>query len=98
HWQSTPVTHGRDFRLEFLAKLYFADESGPKTVTRLISEQKSTSLAWLADLRALAEAIPSTRRYDWLVLQFRINQIEAILTWLDTCAYTLGQSTSSNII
>lgn len=94
HWQSTPVTHGRDFRLEFLAKLYFADESGPETVTRLISEQNSTSQGWLADLRTQAEAVPPTRRYDWLVLQFRINQIEAILTWLDTCANTLGRSTA----
>ncbi len=88
-WQSTPVAHGRDFRLEFLAKLYFADESGPETVASLISEQRATSLAWLSELQAQASALPNDRRYDWLVLQFRINQIEAILTWLDTCARTL---------
>jgi DNA-binding PadR family transcriptional regulator len=93
NWLSTPVGHGRDFRLEFLAKLYFADESGPVTVSNLIARQRATSASWLADLRTQADAMPSDRRYDWLVLQFRINQILAILTWLETCAATLSDKT-----
>jgi PadR family transcriptional regulator AphA len=93
-WQVTPVAHGRDFRLEFLAKLYFADESGLETVHELIDAQRSVSNAWLADLRSQADALSADRRYDWLVLEFRIQQIEAILTWLDTCASALVPNSS----
>src|SRR5262252_750744 len=31
-WVTTPVAHGRDLRLEFLAKLFFAAREGPQTV------------------------------------------------------------------
>jgi PadR family transcriptional regulator, regulatory protein AphA len=88
-WQVTPVAHGRDFRLEFLAKLYFAGESGIETVEKLIDAQRSVSQRWLSNLRSQADALSADRRYDWLVLEFRIQQIEAILAWLDTCAAAL---------
>jgi DNA-binding PadR family transcriptional regulator len=90
-WLTTPVAHGRDFRLEFLAKLYFADESGAETVAQLLRDQRATSLSWLTQLRAQAEVLKPDRRFDWLVLQFRVNQIEAILSWLDTCEQTLSR-------
>jgi DNA-binding PadR family transcriptional regulator len=96
-WLVTPVGHGRDFRLEFLAKLYFARESGSETVQRLIAAQQTVSCSWLADLQAQADALSADRGYDRLVLEFRIQQIEAILTWLETCATTLVPSSSSTI-
>ncbi len=89
-WLLSPVAHGRDFRLEFLAKLYFAHQSGPATVAELIAQQRHECERWLVDLHRQAEALPPERRYDWLVLQFRISQIAAIRTWLETCAATLG--------
>jgi PadR family transcriptional regulator, regulatory protein AphA len=85
-WLLAPVDHGRDFRLEFLAKLYFASQSDPANAVALIAAQQRACRDWLVDLRAKASTLPDTRNYDWLVLQFRIGQIEAILTWLDTCA------------
>jgi PadR family transcriptional regulator, regulatory protein AphA len=36
-WLASPVEHGRDFRLEFLAKLYFAAQEGEQAVVTLIS-------------------------------------------------------------
>jgi PadR family transcriptional regulator, regulatory protein AphA len=88
HWLRTPVEHGRDFRQEFLAKLYFAQEDDPGTIAELAENQRFVCLDWLADLEArAAEAEP--RSYDWLVLQFRIGQMQAILAWLDTCLATL---------
>jgi DNA-binding PadR family transcriptional regulator len=89
HWLVTPVGHGRDFRLEFLAKLYFASQENPSSAATLIVGQQQACRDWLADLRAQADALSEARRYDWLVLQFRIGQIEAILAWLDTCAATV---------
>jgi hypothetical protein len=76
--------------LEFLAKLYFASRSESTTVTSLIDRQLQDCQSWLVELQMQAEAVPTGRQYDWLVLQFRIYQINAIVSWLNTCAKTLG--------
>jgi len=88
-WLRTPVAHGRDFRLEFLAKLYFARQDDPANTAALIATQQLACRDWLAELRAQADALSAVRDYDWLVMQFRIGQIEAIVGWLDVCAATV---------
>ena len=85
HWLVTPVEHGRDFRLEFLAKLYFSSQDDSANTVMLIATQQAACRSWLVDLRTQAAALSDLRDYDWLVMQFRIGQIEAILTWLDIC-------------
>src|SRR5215203_4499784 len=40
-WLIAPVAHGRDFRLEFLAKLYFASQDDPATASTLILHQQA---------------------------------------------------------
>src|SRR5258706_864707 len=42
-WLERPVEHGRDFRLEFLAKLYFAAQKGEAAIGPLIERQR---MAW----------------------------------------------------
>jgi DNA-binding PadR family transcriptional regulator len=84
-WLVTPVDHGRDFRLEFLAKLYFASQDDALAAS-LIAAQQAACRSWLIELQAQADALSGSRDYDWLVIQFRIGQIEAILSWLDICA------------
>jgi PadR family transcriptional regulator, regulatory protein AphA len=88
-WLVAPVAHGRDFRLEFLAKLYFASQDDPASAATLIGAQQRACRDWLTDLRAQAATLSEARHYDWLVMQFRIGQIEAILAWLDICAATV---------
>lgn len=89
-WVVAPVAHGRDFRLEFLAKLFFAAETGPDAIAALIDRQRTVCREWLDGLRAQEVAKDRERPYEWLVVQFRRGQIEAILGWLDTCATTLN--------
>jgi PadR family transcriptional regulator, regulatory protein AphA len=88
-WLVAPVAHGRDFRLEFLAKLYFASQDNPANAATLIAAQQLACRDWLLDLRAQADTLSAARDYDWLVLQFRIGQIEAIVAWLDICEATV---------
>lgn len=90
-WLATPVAHGRDFRLEFLAKLFFAAQEGMATVTALLAHQRAACQTWLSDLRARGAAASVNRPYDQLVLEFRIGQIEAILPWLDRCEAALAR-------
>lgn len=89
-WLIEPVAHGRDFRIEFLAKLFFAGENGVATVTALIDRQRQACDSWLVDLGRQVETLPPDRTYDQLVLRFRISQITAIRSWLDVCADTLA--------
>jgi DNA-binding PadR family transcriptional regulator len=91
HWLSTPVAHGRDFRQEFLAKLFFAQEEDPGSATTLLDGQRRECARWLAVLHEKCADAGSERPFDMLVLQFRISQIEAILNWLNTCAATLSE-------
>lgn len=88
-WFESPVEHGRDFRLEFLAKLYFAAEEGAHVVSTLIRRQREVCQQWLTDLRQQIVAISSDRPFERLVLQFRASQLDAIVSWLDTCEQTL---------
>lgn len=89
-WASEPVAHGRDFRLEFLAKLFFAGEDGPAATRALIERQRWACRAWLRDLREREADVGADRPYDRLVLQFRAGQIAAILDWLDACEAALA--------
>jgi DNA-binding PadR family transcriptional regulator len=85
-WVRSPVPHGRDFRLEFLAKLYFARAEGAATANALIAAQVMASAARRDELRARAEALAADRSYDWLVLRYRVGQLDATLGWLELCA------------
>ncbi|HEX5692661.1 MAG TPA: hypothetical protein VFX76_21765, partial [Roseiflexaceae bacterium] len=60
-------------------------------VGRLIERQRRTCQSWLLDLHDQSDTLRATRPYDWLVHQFRIGQIQAILSWLDTTEALLGR-------
>lgn len=88
-WVERPAAHGRRFRLDFLAKLYFARQEGPDITQRLIEQQRAACQSWLAEQQAQAQGLEQTEPYDWLVHQFRASQLQAMLDWLDTCQETL---------
>ncbi len=85
-WLSRPVSHGREIRLEFMAKLFFARREGPRTVSKLIHRQRKECAEWRAKLLAEAGATAGRGSYEWLVYQFRIGQVESMMNWLDVCA------------
>jgi PadR family transcriptional regulator AphA len=85
-WVRTPVERGRDFRLEFLATLFFASQEGYATLEMLIAEQRHASIELLGSLSSRVEAMAADRPFDRLVLRFRIGQLAATLSWLDECA------------
>ena len=89
-WVTAPVRHGRDFRLEFLAKLACAASEGRETVAALISGQRATCNTWQRDLEQRITAVPDGQPYDRLVLEFRAGQIAAILAWLARCEQELA--------
>ncbi len=88
-WVQSPVEHGRNLRLDFMAKLYFAQKEGASVAQALVEQQRSECVSWLDSERARAEALKDERPYDWLVRRFRVGQLEAMLNWLDTCRQIL---------
>jgi PadR family transcriptional regulator AphA len=87
-WRQSPVTHGRDFRLEFLAKLYFAQREGEAMLRALFEAQRSLCQCWLERQQAALDALePGT--FEWLVYRFRLGQVQAIVQWLDVSEVVL---------
>jgi hypothetical protein len=80
-WLRAPVQHGRDFRMEFLAKVYFAQRQGAAALAVLCAEQEAACSAWEAQLHAdLAALEPAS--YEALVYRFRLGQVQAMRDWL----------------
>lgn len=87
-WVQAPVENGRKLRLEFMAKLYFARLEGAETAGRLIDRQVEVCREWLREQQEYQKE-RGEHPYDWLVVQFRIGQIEAMVSWLETCRHAL---------
>jgi PadR family transcriptional regulator AphA len=88
-WLAMPVRHGRDFRLEFLAKLFFAAQEPGAVLADLLEAQRAACQELIDQLNERIAAVSPDRPYDRLVLRFRLGQLDATLLWLDDCAATL---------
>ena len=79
-WLREPVDKTRDVRLEFLLKLYFARTLASDLLPHLLHEQRTICEAHVDSLtRQIAAERDDFRR---LVLQMRLAQNEALVTWL----------------
>ncbi len=91
-WVQSPVPHGRQIRLDFLVKLFFARREGAVVVSRLLAQQRLACQSWLAQAQATAGSLADGRQYEALVGRFRLGQIRAMLDWLALCEHTLAVS------
>ncbi len=91
-WMDTPVGHGRDLRIEFLAKLFWAQREETGAAFELVTQQRVVCRRWLAEVDGEVQRLEDEHRYPRLVLLFRKGQIEATLGWLDTCAAMLSDT------
>ncbi len=84
-WIRSPVERGRQFRLDLLAKLYFARRRGMDVVEELLEAQRQVCRRWLdgleTDLAQSEEADPFLRLVD----TYRAGQVRAMIDWLETC-------------
>jgi len=89
NWLFSPVQKPRQMRQEFQVKQYFARREGREAYERLIAMQRQTCQEWQASQEAISDQVSPGSTYFWLVEQFRIRQIQAMLDWLDLCQETL---------
>lgn len=97
-WLSEPVTHTREIRLEFLVKLYFARRLNPERAAVLLAEQRETlqriagSLATqLQELAGNTLSEGPDSAFTRVVLELRLAQTEAAMTWLESLPTRLAQ-------
>ena len=72
-WVRNPVEHGRDFRLEFLAKLYFATQVSENATHELLDRQRAACQRWIGDLEAQGAMSDSEQPFERLIYQFRVT-------------------------
>src|SRR5690606_12948011 len=79
-WLSEPVSRTRDIRLDFLLKLYTAQEHNPGLAEQLIRDQRAVCERFIESLREQMAAEEDDFRR--LVLEMRLAQNAALLSWL----------------
>ena len=78
-WMITPLKAARDFRQDFLAKMYFAADFESEDLKDLIDQQKKQCLRWRTSLE---QQLLSGNEFEKLVFTFRIRQIKFVMQWL----------------
>jgi PadR family transcriptional regulator AphA len=85
NWQVQPVQKGREFRIAFLLKMYFALQRGKENTDLLIAHQKKACESWLTDLEISPRENPQPDFYR-IVHNFRQTQIRGYIHWLEWCS------------
>lgn len=78
-WMQTPVPAARDFRQDFLAKLYFSADVDRVVLRDLFGRQRILCQRWLASLQ---QQMLGGNEFEQQVFTFRIRQVQCILEWL----------------
>lgn len=85
-WVGEPVEHGRDIRQVFVAKLYFAEQEGREVAQKLLAEQRVRCQDWLNAFQRQVADSRLQHSFDAVVLEYRLQQMEGVLAWLDRCS------------
>ena len=94
-WMSTPIEHGRDFRVLFLLKLFFINRSKTYHARDLISKQSQECRKWEKRILGSMNEKTSENSYQQIVAQYRLSQIEGYSKWLDWCERKINEKSNS---
>jgi PadR family transcriptional regulator, regulatory protein AphA len=91
NWMITPITHGRDFRIIFLLKLFFLKNSDVFNSHNLILKQKIECKEWAKRIKNSINKNSEISAYNRIVKQYRLSQIEGYVKWLNWCERTINE-------
>ena len=89
-WVQSPVQHVRDFRIEFMAKLFFIRELRLDLGDSLVDPQIEVLQKKLAGIQGSKEKI--TDPFENLLFSFKTAQSSAVLNWLYECKRFLAKT------
>ena len=92
-WVREPIRHGRDFRILFLLKLYFALEKSDNLAQQLLFDQTSVCESWLQTYQKNETDLSSSHDFNAIVNNFRLSQINGHIEWLNWCKKTINGET-----
>ena len=75
----------RHIRMEFVTKLYFLTHFNPNHLTTAIQSQRLAIQSRLYGLNQTLLTIAADDHFRHLSLSMRINQLNALMTWLNDC-------------
>jgi DNA-binding PadR family transcriptional regulator len=89
-WIRSPVKRGRDFRIIFLMKLYFAYRQGVEIAWDLVSAQKEITNKWIETMDVDGGKRSDDSEFRPYVIRFRQTQMHAYQNWLRWCEEELA--------
>ena len=84
-WIQSPVKNGRDMRLIFHARLYFALDQGKNAAFELIDEQQHECQQWIERMQIQAEKFMDIDFIAKQIYLYRLGQVKAMISWLENC-------------
>ena len=83
-WLSTATEPStRAIRVEFITRLYFACARSQATARTVIDQQIASTQEGLSHLQTLLGDLPPEQTFNRLGLEFRVQQLAAVITWLN---------------
>jgi DNA-binding PadR family transcriptional regulator len=84
-WLRRPVARMREIRLDFLLKLYFAQQFGPAEAKALVKAQTAACRDYLERQKTSTRDLNPTS-FESLVLESKLTAAESMLDWLNRIA------------
>lgn len=81
-WLTRLIEHPRDFRHDFLARVYFLLRLQPEKLPGLIDAQLAIAQRWLANTTEKENALTKPATFENLTYHFRVSQIHSMVDWL----------------
>lgn len=81
-WMLELVSHPREFRQEFMVRMYFLSQYHPEQKPRVIGDQLAECERWANATKEKETALTKTGSFQNIVYQFRFSQIQSMVDWL----------------
>ena len=88
-WLHRPTVHVRDFRMEFMTKLFFFFHYSMPGADALVDSQIGFMKARMEEIRRQSEI--NTDLFKKLVFEYKIQMMEGIHSWLSTKALSFAR-------
>jgi PadR family transcriptional regulator, regulatory protein AphA len=79
----------RAIRVEFMTRLYFLYARNPQAALAMIDAQISALQKYVYHLHSQLAELPQDQTFNQLGMSLRINQLESLAAWLESCKRTL---------
>lgn len=90
-WLSAPTPPSpRRLRLEFITRVHFAKATRPERVGAIFDDEIAVIAGEAKRLAAIRRSMADPASVESMGVDFRINQLKAIVSWLRRCALEAG--------